>query len=162
MNKGEDKMKHYGYSLSARDAIIKTLKEDYIDKNKSIKEIAEEYGFTERQIRYLITNYLGIKKGSGNYRHKKGVTKMKEESEFEEYTIKGKKVKARKATVQDLMLKADLIKEQETLEKELKKQIKEEMQEERRRKAQKEAEKKRADKIRQELEGHSTNKKVEI
>lgn len=48
-----------------KDTILKNIFKDYVIEDMTIKELADNYGYSERQIRYIIEKYLNFKKGSG-------------------------------------------------------------------------------------------------
>ena len=93
------------------DALLKSIYYDYIILNKSTKEMAEDYPYSERQLRYIIDRYLLVKKGKGN---KMGRNNNENE---EDNDIKVERVDddiilingkaARKTTVQDLIEKCE-------------------------------------------------------
>lgn len=82
----------------SKNAIIENIKKDYLN-GKTIKEISEDYSFSERQIRYIINYYLKYNKS-----YKKGGN-MKNKAEVN---------KGRKATVEDLIKKAKNVKDQKS------------------------------------------------
>ena len=79
-----------------KNAIIENIKKEYLS-GKTIKEISENYSFSERQVRYIINYYLKMNNSCRN----KGGKIMKEKDN-----------KIKKATLEDLIKKAKIVKEQ--------------------------------------------------
>lgn len=67
-------------------AILKNILEDYVTNDMSIKELADNYGYSARQIRYIINHYLCVKKGSGKKKMKEEIEKLDDGA----YIINGK------------------------------------------------------------------------
>jgi hypothetical protein len=95
------KSKNLFRDYKERDAVLKLIYEDYVIKDMTAPELAEKYGYSKRQIRYIIEKYLLAKKGRGK-------RKIMKEEKPETFMYKGKK--CRKATLNDLLLKLDLYK----------------------------------------------------
>ena len=103
---------NYLKNVGSRFKFLEALYDDYVNKDLTIKEMSEKYGYSDRQIRYLIDKYLLVHKGGGKRKHMSGVDK----SDDGLIIVDGKKV--RKATLEDLMVKVDVYKERVKEEKE--------------------------------------------
>lgn len=108
----------YGISNKEKNSFLKMIEEKYVKENRTVKEIAEELGMETRCVRYLLNNYLLIKKGKGK-RRKKEVTPMEESDKielddgcfiFEDHI-------AKKATLKDLVEKMELAKKETKINK---------------------------------------------
>ena len=92
--------------------ILEKIYADYVNKDMTIAEVSEKYGYTPRQIRYILDRYLLVKKGKGKRKHMENV----EKSDDELVMVDGRLV--RKATVEDLIAKAEIYIEDMKLRKE--------------------------------------------
>ena len=99
------------YNRDHMQSILKCMYNDYIINGVSIREMAEDYSYSERQIRYIINRYLGVKPGKGNGRRYKNMEKKEQEEmphrielDDDMYVIDGKL--AKKATVEDLIIQS--------------------------------------------------------
>ena len=85
-----------------KNVILKNIFKDYVIEDMTTKEIAENYGYNERQIRYIIEKYLNIKKGSGNKKKMElEITKIDKDN----FIINDKICK--RSTLEDLIEKAE-------------------------------------------------------
>ena len=88
-----------------RNEILNKIYNDYVDKDLSMTELAEKYGFTVRQIRYILDRYLLVKKGKGKRKHMDDIVKVDDEL----ILVNGKI--AKRATLKDLIEKAEIYKD---------------------------------------------------
>lgn len=91
-----------------KTALLNNMYNDYVVKNMTMAEIADKYGYSKRQIRYIIRTYLCVKKGSG--KRKMNIEKL----DNNEFVVDGKF--ARKTTLEDLILKAEMVKRKKNKE----------------------------------------------
>lgn len=96
----------------AKQAIIRNIEKDYLS-GATLKQISEDYSFTERQVRYIINHYLKLNRKD----YKKDNKRKEKNMEKEQIIIKVDDDKflvddkpARKATLDDLMKKVRIIK----------------------------------------------------
>ena len=106
------------YNVEQRNSLLKNIYTDYVENNMTIPQMAEEYGYSKRQIRYIIDRYLCIRKGSGKHMGKREDLDIKirngenSDKDIEEYISNGYFVTsdgkvATLATVEDLMKKSE-------------------------------------------------------
>lgn len=86
--------------------ILDNIYDDYVIKNMTIVELADKYGYSVRQIRYIIKKYLCVKKES-RCRRKINIEKI----DKNEFIVDGKF--ARKSTLEDLIEKANMVNKNE-------------------------------------------------
>lgn len=97
-----------------KKAILKNIFKDYVLEDMTIKEIAENYGYSERQIKYIVDHYIKINKKE----YKKFKRKEKDNMENnniikvddKNYMVDDRM--ARKSTIYDLVYKANLAKKE--------------------------------------------------
>ena len=96
----------------AKQAIIRNIEKDYLS-GATLKQISEDYSFTERQVRYIIDHYLKLNRKD----YKKDIKRKEKNMGKEQVIIKVDDDKflvddkaARKATLDDLMKKVRIIK----------------------------------------------------
>jgi hypothetical protein len=103
-------------NIEQRNSLLKSLYIDYVEKNMTITQISDEYGYSKRQIRYIIDRYLQVKKGSGNHHvpvvkvEEQIVEKEKDESNYtvddyldNGYIITSDGKMAKRTSVEDLL-----------------------------------------------------------
>ena len=95
-------------SEEQKNNVLNLIYREYVEENKTIKQISEDCGFSHRQVRYIINNYLLVKKGRGVRMKKEELNKINNDN-IVEYLDDGSVILngklARKATVDDLMAK---------------------------------------------------------
>lgn len=99
------------FKSTNKTELLEKIYYDYIYKDMTISEISDKYGYTIRQVRYILDRYLLVKKGKGKRKHMENI----EKSDDELVMVDGKLVK--KATVEDLMAKAEICLEDIALKK---------------------------------------------
>jgi hypothetical protein len=93
----------------AKYDFLELLFEDYVNKDLTVKELSEKYGYGERQIRYLIDRYLLVKKGKGKGKRMKGIKKVTKLGNGK--VLADGKI-AKKTTLEDLICKSEIYCEQ--------------------------------------------------
>ena len=99
-------------NVEYKRAIIQNIEKDYLT-GKTIKEIAENYSFSPRQVRYIIEHYIKINRKDYKNKQRKEKFMITEEVvkiDDDNYLVGDKP--ARKATINDLVEKAKVAKKE--------------------------------------------------
>ena len=96
----------------SKQAIIRNIEKDYLS-GATLKQISENYSFTERQVRYIINHYLKLNRKDYKIDNKRKEKNMGKEQiiikvDDDKFLVDDKP--ARKATLDDLMKKVRIIK----------------------------------------------------
>jgi len=85
--------------------ILSGVYDDYVNKGLTVPEISDKYGYSVRQIRYIIDRYLLVKKGKGKKKMQKGMVKLDNGLILHDGKI------SKKTSLDDLICKADIYRE---------------------------------------------------
>jgi hypothetical protein len=96
----------------SKQAIIRNIEKDYLS-GATLKQISENYSFTERQVRYIINHYLKLNRKDYKRdlkRKEKNMGKNHEVIKVDDDKFLVDDKPAKKATVDDLIKKAKIVK----------------------------------------------------